>query len=297
MAKQRKQQHPLLILLFFTAAILSTFFYKDTFRSTATPPVSVSAAGGTTTNVHFIDVGQGDSTLIESDGHYMLIDAGENNKADVVIQYLNNLQITHLDYVIGTHPHSDHIGGLDMVIEAFEVDKVILPPKEHTTKTFEDLLDAIADKGLKITKPVPGTVYDLGSASFQIIAPDRDYGDDLNNWSAGIRLTYGDTAFVLSGDAEAEAEHDIVKSGLDLQADVLKLGHHGSRTSSSNEFLDKVHPTYAVILCGRNNSYGHPHKEVMEKLKKRNIRVYRTDLHGSIVASTDGTIINWTTEE
>ena len=178
-------------------------------------------------SVHFIDVGQGDSILIQSGDHDMLVDAGENDQGDTVVTYLHSQGIEKLDYVIGTHPHSDHIGGLDDVINNFSIDKVILPPVENTTKTYEDVLDAISSQGLKVTKPVAGDTYKLGYASFQIIAPNGNYGDDLNNWSVGIKLTNGDNSFVMCGDAESQAEADICASGINLSADVLKLGHHG----------------------------------------------------------------------
>lgn len=247
--------------------------------------------------VHFIDVGQGDSILAESGGRYLLVDAGENDQVDTVVTYLNEQGVKTLDYVIGTHPHSDHIGGLDGVIEAFDVKKVIMPPVEHTTKTFEDVLDAVADKGLKLTKPRVGDTYPLGDASFTIIAPNGDYGDDLNNWSVGIRLDYGENRFVMCGDAETPAEADILNNGIDLSSSVLKAGHHGSSTSTSDAFLDRVNPATVVIQCGKGNSYGHPHKETLEKLKKRGIHVYRTDLDGSITAACDGTTITWGTEK
>ncbi|MEY8355209.1 ComEC/Rec2 family competence protein [Lachnospiraceae bacterium 54-53] len=251
-------------------------------------PVVNQTEGASDLKVHFIDVGQGDSTLAEKDGRFMLIDAGEQDQAETVVSYLKAQGVRKLDYVIGTHPHSDHIGGLEAVIREFDVDKVILPEKEHTTKTFERLLDAVADKNLKITLPRVGDSYKLGDASFRIIAPNRDYGDNLNNWSVGIRLAYGTTGFVLCGDAEKEAEEDMAANGLDLNADVLKLSHHGSSTSSSEQFMDLVDPEYAVISCGRNNDYGHPHKEVMEMLKKRGIKVLRTDQMGTVVAVSDG---------
>lgn len=264
--------------------------------SAALPSVSVeSPAASEEMSVHFIDVGQGDSILVESGGHYLLVDAGENDQAATVTDYLSNQGVTRLDYVIGTHPHSDHIGGLDAVISEFEVGKVILPPVEHTTRTFEDVLDAVADKGLKLTKPVPGDSYTLGDASFTIIAPNGDYGDDLNNWSVGILLENGANRFVMCGDAEAKAEADIAGNGMDISADVLKVGHHGSRTSTSNEFLDRVNPSTAVIQCGAGNSYGHPHKETMTKLKERKIQVFRTDQDGTIIARSDGKNIRWET--
>ncbi len=243
--------------------------------------------------VHFIDVGQGDSTLIIKDGHYMLIDAGEQDQGETVVSYLKNQGVEKLDYVIGTHPHSDHIGGLEAVIREFDTQKIILPEKEHTTKLYENLLDTIAEKNLKITLPRAGDRYQLGDASFQIIAPNRDYGDNLNNWSVGIRLVYGKNSFLLCGDAEKESEEDMCANGLDLKADVLKLSHHGSTTSSSAPFMDRVQPDYAVISCGKNNDYGHPHKEILDMLKKRNIETLRTDQLGTIVAVSNGTKITF----
>ena len=258
--------------------------------SSSTDPLDIGLV------VHFIDVGQGDSILLESDNHFMLVDAGENDQADTVISYLENAGVCALDYVVGTHPHSDHIGGLDKVIEHFDVSNVILPPVEHTTRTFEDVLDAVEAKDLKITRPKVGDTRSLGRANFTILAPNDDYGKDLNDWSVGLRVTYGDNRFVMCGDAETLAEADMLKNGIDLSADVLKLGHHGSSTSSSPAFLDAVNPSVAIISCGQGNSYGHPHRETMEKLSERNITVYRTDEDGSITAACDGENIIWGTE-
>lgn len=254
---------------------------------------SLGEQSGSDLRVHFIDVGQGDSTLIEKDGHYMLIDAGEREQGETVVSYLKNHGIEKLDYVIGTHPHSDHIGGLEAVIRAFKVEKIIMPEKAHTTKLYEHLLNAIEEKQLKITLPKPGAVYELEGASFQILGPNRDYGDDLNNWSVGVRLDYGANSFVLCGDAEKGAEEDMMANGLSLKADVLKLSHHGSSTSSAGAFLDRISPEYAVISCGKDNDYGHPHKETLEALQKRNIIVLRTDQSGTIVAVSDGSKVTF----
>ena len=250
-------------------------------------------SGRSVLTLHFIDVGQGDSTLIEQDGHFMLLDAGERDKGESVISYLKEQGVTTLDYVIGTHPHSDHIGGMAEVIQSFDVKKVILPAKEHTTKTYENLLDSIAERKLKVTLPKVGNSYELGNASFRIIAPVSSYGEDLNDWSVGIRLTYGETHFVLCGDAEKKAERDMCRTGEDLSANLLKLSHHGSRTSSSEVFMDRVNPDYGVISCGRNNDYGHPHKETLEMLAKRGIQVLQTDELGTIVAVSDGSGISF----
>lgn len=260
-------------------------------RSTSFPKERERYGAGTDLRVHFIDVGQGDSTLIEKDGHFMLIDAGERDQGETVASYLEKQGVKTLDYVIGTHPHSDHIGGMETIIRKFEIQKVFLPEKEHTTKVYEGLLDAIGEKRLNVTLPKPGDTYPLGDASFQIIAPAGDYGDNLNNWSVGIRLDYGNNSFVLCGDAEKEAEEDMAAGGFSLKADVLKLSHHGSSTSSSPGFLDRVDPEFVVISCGKNNDYGHPHKEILNMLKERGIKALRTDRLGTIVAVSDGTRI------
>lgn len=223
----------------------------------------------------------------------MLIDAGENDKGEKVVSYLKDAGVVSLDYVIGTHPHSDHIGGLDDVLREFPVEKVILPPIEHTTKTFEDVLDVIADKGMKITMPRCGDTYTLGGASFRILAPAGDYGEDLNNWSVGVRLSYRNNHLVMCGDAQKEAESDIIMHNEHLSADVLKASHHGSNTSTIDELLDAVSPSYVVIQCGKDNSYGHPNREILEKLECRGIQVFRTDQKGTIVAVCDGSNIIW----
>lgn len=255
----------------------------------------VSADLADTVEIHYIDVGQGDSILISDNEHYMLIDAGENNKGELVSSYLKSEGIDYIDYVIGTHPHSDHIGGLDYIIDEFAIGNILMPKKSHTTATYEDVLIAIKNKGLKITAPVVGTTYQLGNSSFTIIAPNNSYGEDLNNYSVGIKLQYGNTSFIMCGDAEKESEADIIKNGIDLDCDVLKLGHHGSNTSSSDKFLDITTPDYAIISCGKDNSYNHPHKEVIERLNSKGIKYFRTDEVGSIIATTDGSSISFTT--
>lgn len=244
--------------------------------------------------VHFLNVGQGDATLIRCGAHAMLIDAGGEDDTEPVLNYILNKQgLTELDYVIGTHPHEDHIGSLDEVIKAVEVSEVMLPDVTTNTNTFMEVLTAIDEKGLEILVPEPGETYELGDASFTVIAPNDSYGDELNDWSIGIKLTYGDTSFVFTGDAEADAEKDIVASGADLQADVWKAAHHGSDTSNSEAILEAVHPDYAVISCGQNNNYGHPHEEVLERFRQHDIQVFRTDQQGTITAYSDGARITW----
>lgn len=246
--------------------------------------------------VHFIDVGQADCVLILSAGHAMLVDAGNNADAKTITSYLNEQGVTRLDYVIGTHPHEDHIGSLDTVIKTCEIGEVILPDKIHTSKTFEDVLDAIETKGLAITLAEPGDTYPIGDASFTVLSPNADYGDNLNNWSVGIRLTNGTTSFLMSGDAEKAAEQDILDNGLDLSADVFKVSHHGSETSNSAAYLKAINPSSAVISCGENNQYGHPDSSVLEEFKKLGIDVYRTDEQGTIIAVSDGKTVTFSTK-
>lgn len=238
--------------------------------------------------VHFMDVGQADAILIKNGQNAMLIDAGNNGDADYVVNYLKNQGIKKLDYVIGTHPHEDHIGGLDAVIYAFDIGKVYMPKVIHTSKTFQDVIYAIKNKGLKITNPVVGSKLVLGDAKGIILAPNSIQYKDYNNYSIVLKLIYGNTSFLFTADAEDLSEEEMLSNGLDLSADVLKVGHHGSRSSTTLAFLNKVNPKYAVIMTELGNDYGHPHKETMEKLMKKGIIIYRTDQNGTIVLKSDG---------
>lgn len=238
--------------------------------------------------VHYIDVGQGDCTLVCCDGHAMLIDAGDNSKGTLVQLYLTKQGISSLDYVIGTHPDADHIGGLDVIITKFDCGRIMMPDISNQTASYRDVVEAMDYRGYQNTAPQAGSSYLLGSASFTVIAPVESNYENTNNYSIGIKLVHGDNSFIFMGDAEEEAEEDILKSGADIQSDVLKVGHHGSRTSTSAAFLEAVNPAYAVISCGEGNSYGHPHAETLNNLRSRGIKVFRTDEQGSIVATSDG---------
>ncbi len=266
---------------------------------TLAPTPSEAAASNTPSptaspvvRLHFIDVEQGDSILIEDNDRFMLIDAGLNEKGNTVTKYLKKLGVERLDYVIGTHPHNDHIGGLDTVMNAFDVDHVLLPDVSIDSENYKDVLDVIADKELTIIRPVVGDNYTLGNASFVIISPNSSGYESLNDYSIGIKLTYGNTSFLLAGDAQTVSEAEMLENGIDLSADVLKLSHHGSSTSSTINFLDKVNPNYAVISVGKGNKYEHPHSLTMQVMKDRAIHLYRTDEQGSIVFTTDGTSIS-----
>lgn len=247
--------------------------------------------------VHFIDVGQADSILIQTpDGKSMLIDAGNNADGQAVVSYLKGQGVSKIDILVGTHPHEDHIGGMDNVINSFEIGQIYMPKVSHTTKTYEDVLTAISRKGLKITSPTPGSTFSLGEVRFTILAPNSSTYEDMNDYSIVLKMEYGNTSFLFTGDAEQVSENEIIAKGYNLKADVLKVGHHGSSSSTSQAFLDKVSPKYAVIMVGSDNNYGHPHKETMDKLEAKGIPVYRTDENGTIVATSDGNNITFNTQ-
>lgn len=237
--------------------------------------------------VHYIDVGQGDSELVCCNGEYMLIDAGEPDASDAVLEYLDALGIDRLDYLVCTHGHSDHCGGLDAVVESLGVETVFTSPCAGDSPSYEIFTDAVYDAGLELTVPVLGESYRLGEASFSFIGPLEDY-DNLNDDSLVMRLEYGDTSFLFTGDMTSKAEKDLINDGADLRCDVLKVGHHGSSGSSCYQFLYEAQPGIGVISCEKGNSYGHPHEETLSRLNDADVTVYRTDLEGSIVIFSDG---------
>lgn len=253
-----------------------------------------SLEDGDTLEVHYIDVGQGDSILIRQGEQSMLIDAGNNNKGTTVWSYLLHQNVDHLTYAIGTHPDADHIGGMDVVLYKIDCDTVMLPACASDTKTYEELIQTIGQRGQKVVTPKQGQVYTLGKASFQILTDtDKDYGDNTNDYSLAFRLTFGDTSFLFTGDAEKAAEQDMLASGLTVQSDVFKAAHHGADTANTEDFLTAVHPTYCVISCGEGNSYGHPRAGVLNQLRAMGVKVFRTDEQGTIVATSDGSTITW----
>jgi len=256
---------------------------------------SASTANGKL-NVHFIDVGQADSILIQQGNQSMLVDAGNNADNTLVKNYVSAQGITHLDYVVGTHPHEDHIGGLDYIINSFSIGKIYMPKAPSTTKTYEDVLTAISNKGMKISAPTPGDSFKVGDATVTILAPNSSSYDDLNNYSIVLRVTYGNTSFMLDGDAESLSESQILNKGFNVKADVLKVGHHGSSSSTSLSFLNKVNPKYAIISVGAGNSYGHPTEQTISRLQGKGITIYRTDECGTIVATSDGSSISFNTK-
>jgi len=247
--------------------------------------------------VTFLDVGQADAITIQSGDSTMLIDAGGNSTADSLVKTLQTMGFNKFDVVIGTHPHEDHIGGLDAVINQFEIGTIYMPKVTATTKTFEDVIEAIEDKGLSVTTPVPGTSFNLGQAVCTLLAPNSQSYEDLNNYSIVIRIQYNQNCFLFMGDAETDSEKEILAKDFSVKADVLKVGHHGSSSSTSGSFLSSVNPQFAVIMVGKDNDYGHPHQETLDKLNSAGIGIYRTDLNGTITFTSDGTNLQVSTEK
>lgn len=236
-------------------------------------------------SVYFIDVGQADSILVTNKAEAMLIDAGNNEDGQDVVNFIKEKGITKLNYVIGTHPHEDHIGGLDDVINSdIEVENVLMPKIQTNTRTFENVLDAVENKNLSITAPIKGDTFKIGDANCQVMTDSILDKNNLNLSSIVIRLEYGNNSFLFMGDSEEENEKTITWP----KTDVLKVGHHGSNTSSSESFLNQVKPTYAVIMVGKNNSYGLPKETILERLKNVSSQIYRTDEMGTIEITSNG---------
>lgn len=236
-------------------------------------------------SVSFIDVGQADSVLIRNGNYNMLIDAGNNEDGEKLVNYFKSLGIEEFTYVFATHPHEDHIGGMDDIINNFKIDNYYMSNKLSTTKTFMDVLDALDGRNLKYTVPNKGDTLKLGDANIKVIYPGDDKSN-INDSSIVLKITYGKNSFLLTGDATSNVERKIYNE--DIKSDVLKVAHHGSSYSSTDVFLDKVKPYYAVISVGKNNIYNHPSNKTLEKLNKRNIKAYRTDLDGTVVFISDG---------
>ena len=258
-------------------------------------PVEVPADSAGLT-VHYLDVGQADCILLQCDGANMLIDGGNVGDSDLVVAYLLDQDVSYLDYVVNTHAHEDHVGGLPGVLAVFETGNVWCPVKEYSSKCFRDFLYYADQQNLDLVCPEPGSTYDLGGAAVTVLGPVRD-DYDTNNSSIVLRVDYGETSFLFTGDAEIQAEDDILNAGYDVFATVLKVGHHGSETSSGYRWLRAAAPAYAVIQVGTDNSYGHPHEAAMSRLRDAEAEVYRTDLQGHIVCQSDGRNVTLTTQK
>lgn len=244
--------------------------------------------------VHYIDVGQGDATLILTPGgKSMLIDAGNNNQGDTVLSYLRSVGVKQIDVLIGTHPDADHVGGMDIIIDNFPIRNFYMPMKYHQTKTFDDVLRAAKKNHLPVQEAARGQKLFLDETvqtTFLSPFPNKYY-EDNNAYSAVVKLTYKGTSFLFMGDADTQNEADMIAAGDDLDVDILKLGHHGSSTSTSDIFLEKTSPSAVIASCGYRNKYSHPHREVLERLEQKKIPLYRTDEQGDLVIRSDGKTI------
>lgn len=285
-----KKQH--IFISFFSLLLLAGLLLLS-----GCSPVSENARtvvpAGSGLSVHFISVGQGNAVLAESDGAYMLIDGGDGSHSSKMIRYLKDTGVEKLDYVIATHYDSDHLSGILGAMEVFPIDTLLDPDYETDSKLFASYLKKKEEKGLTSVHPVPGDSYSLGNSTFTIVAPQGSSYSDENDYSIAIRLTCGSTSFFMAGDAGINSEKEMLSSGLPLKSDVFLASHHGSSTANSDTFLDAVAPSCAVISVGRDNSYGHPHREVMESFSRRNIKVFRTDTQGTILAESDGSKITF----
>jgi competence protein ComEC len=286
---KRKYNIMLVVLLLILTSISSSCTVKNAVN--VEPPSVQSPTNAL--KVHFLDVGQGDSTFIQlADGKTLLIDGGNKADAAVIINYLHSLNILSIDYLIATHPHEDHIGSLPDIIKAFNIGSIYMPKISANTKIFENLLLSIKTKGYKINTAAAGVkIIDTNDIKLTILAPNAAEYSELNNYSVVTKLTYKDTSFLFTGDAEDISEKEMLKQNDDLNADVIKIGHHGGRTSSTKDFLEEVAPKYAVISVGLDNDYGHPHKETMERLNSLKLKIFRTDEQGTILMSSDGTTL------
>ncbi len=248
--------------------------------------------------VHFIDVGQADSALIICDGEALLIDAGNVGDGDLVASYIDELGIEELDYVISTHAHEDHVGGLSYVLNEYTVTEAIFAPEKGAdTDCYKDFLEAVETQELSLTIPAAGDTITLGSSTLTFITPLTEPCPGTNNTSLVTKIEYGETSFLFTGDIEKDAEKLILDSGMDISADVLKVGHHGGETSTTYTFLREIMPELAVISVGNDNSYGHPTEEVLSRLRDSDTRVYRTDMQGHIVIQSDGENLTVTTKK
>ena len=247
--------------------------------------------------VYFLDVGQADAAILQCGDEVMMIDGGESADSSLIYSYLTKtLGITHIDYMIATHPHADHIGSLSGALNACSVGVVYSPVTSYDSKQFSSLVKYTQKQGRDLTVPEVGDSFAFGDAQVQFLSPSQKYSN-TNDSSIVVRIVHGINTFLFAGDAEWDAEHDMVDSGYDLSATVLKVGHHGSDTSSSYVFLREVMPKYAVISCGKDNSYGHPTEGVLSRLRDVGAQIFRTDLQGDVVFVSDGTTLSFGTEK
>lgn len=276
-------------------ALLIVFLLLFAGCSGSVPAFDTDTTAGEQLTVHFIDVGQADCILLECAGRYMLIDGGNVEDSSLVVSYLEKQGVEDLSLVVCTHAHEDHVGGLPGVLAVYPAKEVWAPTKTYSSKCFDDFVYYTDQQGLEITIPDPGDSFDLGKTVVTVLGPTASYAEP-NNTSIILMVQFGENRFLFTGDMEVEAENDMLDAGADVKADVLKVGHHGSNTSTGYRFLYEVAPTYAVISVGKDNSYGHPHDEPMSRLRDADVTVYRTDEMGTVLAVSDGKNITFSWE-
>ena len=295
--KKKKQKLPKGIsILLIIVAIFYSLYEKDIDQTFGLPVTETfkETENTNTLDITYLDVGQADAILIQNEGHNMLIDAGNNEDGPLLVQYFKEQNMTKFDYLIATHPHEDHIGGMDDIIKNFDIEKIYMPNVTTTTKTFLDVLNAMEEKIMTFDVPNIGQNFALGHTLFQVMYTGSDK-KNLNNSSIILKANFKNTSYLFTGDATSEVEKKILSK--DIKATVLKVGHHGSKYSTTTEFLNKVNPKYAIISVGKNNSYNHPNQITIDKLTKKNIEIHRTDQEGSIFLKSDGKTINITSKQ
>lgn len=280
--------------LFFSSLMVSLIFFTYIYLHNLTDDNSKIHL--TDLVVHFIDVGQGDCVLVQARDKILLIDSGSNSSSKKVIHYIKKLKIKKIDYVIATHPHEDHIGAMDDILKNFEIEAFYAPKVTSSAKDFTNLVKELADKNKRISVLKSGMHIKIYSdINLEVLSPKKDIYENINNYSPVIRLNFNEINFLFTGDSEKVIEEELLLNHINLSSQVLKVGHHGSKTSTSVDFLNKVNPIYAVISCGLGNDYGHPDSNVIKLLKEKDIKIFRTDKDGNILLYSDGKTLSYST--
>ena len=288
-----KRNRKKIIILFITLLISLFYYFEDDIYDFFTKEVRkrevkevIKLEDQDKFKIYFIDVGEADSTLIYNNGEYALVDAGNNRDGSRLVEYFKSLGVTDIKYVFGTHIHEDHIGGMDNIIREFNISHYFTTEDKNNTRTFTEIGKSLEEKGINIEIPKEGDVFDLSDTKIEVMHISKGE-EDLNDTSIVLKVIYKNTSYLLMADASKNVEMRILDKN--LKSDLLKLGHHGSRNSSSAQFLRRVNPNFGVISVGKNNDYHHPHQVTLDKLKRLDINIYRTDLDGTIIVSSDGT--------